>query len=97
MAKTKIGGMTLRELFLGLLALAISIGLFFLFSYFLQLSYNATLPQLLDSANVVDNYWVFVIFSIFLAIAGFMWSPFAGVFGGLVNRPRLMRKMGMKK
>jgi uncharacterized membrane protein len=74
------------------IGLAISIGVFFLGSYLLQLTYNASLPKLLTNAQAQDNYWVFVLLAIFVSIIGMFLSPSFGFFG-LINRPRAFRKL----
>ena len=76
-----------------LIGLVILVGVFFLASYLMMLAWNASVPILFSGANPVDNFWVFVIFALFLAIAGAIWHPTAGPLGGITRRPRILRRL----
>jgi len=53
----------------GLIVISIvSMGLFFLLSYFLQLAYNGSIAKLFEGAREEDNYWTFVVLSIFIIL-----------------------------
>jgi uncharacterized membrane protein len=75
-----------------LIGLVVSVGVFFLGAYLLQLTYNASLPKLLTIAQVQENYWVFVLLAIFMSIVGLFLSPSFGLFS-IINRPRMLRKL----
>ena len=53
-----------------IIGLALVAALFFLGCYLLMLSWNASMPLLFTFAREEKNFWVFVIFALFLVLAG---------------------------
>ena len=78
-----------------LIGLVLAVGVFFLGSYLLKLTYNATIPKLFTTAQEQENYWTFVLLAIFLSLVGMFLSPSIGVMGGRSTAYRRMQRMMM--
>ena len=76
-----------------LVGFVVMVGAFFLGSYLLMLAYNASVPELFSGARKSERFWTFVVFALFLVLAGAFLTPFGGVLGGIYNRPRFARSM----